>query len=241
MTDQADLLPDGEDDGDGVSGCGPAADLDELARLVEALLFAAPEPLADGAIRERLPESADLAAVLERLQADYRGRGVHLVQVAGGWAFRTAPDLADRLRLDTVRPKRLTRAALETLAIIAYHQPVSRAEIEAIRGVSTSRGTLDALLEAGWVRPGRRRQTPGRPQTWVTTPGFLDHFSLDSLDDLPGVEEMKAAGLLDTRPLLTTLPGGMVGDGDEEIDLPTLPTNDPAPEDDLFDDGRDDP
>lgn len=241
MTDQADLLPDGEDDGDGDVVTDPAADLDQLARLVEALLFAAPEPLADGAIRARLPESADLAAVLERLQADYRGRGVQLVQVAGGWAFRTAPDLADRLRLDAVRPKRLTRAALETLAIIAYHQPVSRAEIEAIRGVSTSRGTLDALLEAGWVRPGRRRQTPGRPQTWVTTPGFLDHFSLDSLDDLPGVEEMKAAGLLDTRPLLTTLPGGMVGDGEEEIDRPTVPTNDPTPEDDLFDGGQDDP
>ena len=238
MTDQADLLPDGERDG--AAEAGPAADLGELARLVEALLFASPEPLADGAIRERLPESADLAAVLERLEADYRGRGIQLVQVAGGWAFRTAPDLADRMRLDALRPRRMTRAALETLAIIAYHQPVSRAEIEAIRGVSTSRGTLDALLEAGWVKPGRRRQTPGRPQTWVTTPGFLDHFSLDSLDDLPGVEEMKAAGLLDSRPLLTTLPGGMVDDGDGEIDRPTLPTNDPNPEGDLFDGGDDD-
>ena len=210
------------------------------ARLVEALLFASADPLTDQDLRARLPESADLAAVMARLQADYDGRGIVLMRVAGGWAFRTAPDLADRLRLDVAQPRKLSRAALETLAIIAYHQPATRPEVEAIRGVSTSKGTLDTLIEAGWIRPGRRRQSPGRPLTWVTTPAFLDHFGLHSLEDLPGVEEMKAAGLLDARPLITKLPGGSADAHDDDgLDLPTVPTNDPLPADDAAEPDRD--
>ena len=198
--------------------------VDHHARLVEALIFASADPVSDKAIRARLPDDADLGAVLERLSAHYRHRGVQLVRVAAGWAFRTAPDLADALRIEVTETRKLSRAALEMLAIIAYHQPVTRAEIEGIRGVATSKGTLDALMETGWIRPGRRRQTPGRPLTWVTTPAFLDHFGFQSLDDLPGVEELKAAGLLDTRPAIATLPGGRLdGDADappEEVDAP---------------------
>ena len=234
-------------------GVRPPLDHDDAfvrsVRLVEALLFAAPAPVPDHAIRERLPDMADLAAILDRLAVDYRGRGVELVRVADGWTFRTAPDLADRLRLSVDQPRKLTRAGLETLAIVAYHQPVTRAEIEAIRGVSTSRGTLDALLEAGWVRPGRRRQTPGRPQTWVTTPAFLDHFTLGGLEDLPGVEEMKAAGLLTSDRQLTMLPGGTLPDletgdleGDDDgADRTMVPSNDPMPPEDLFEGDGDDP
>jgi segregation and condensation protein B len=185
-------------------------------RLVEALLFASAEPLAEADLRAYLPEEADLPALLAELQADYQDRGVSLVRVAQGWAFRTAEDLAPRLRREVEQARPLTKAALETLAIIAYHQPVTRAEIEGIRGVSTSKGTLDTLMEAGWIRPGRRRQTPGKPLTWVTTKGFLDHFALASLEELPGVEELKAAGLLDSRPAIATLPGGSLGDGEDE-------------------------
>lgn len=183
-------------------------ELAQHVRLVEALLFASAEPLEDAALRARLPPDADLAAIIDRLVEHYRGRGVHLVRLANGWAFRTAPDLTPALRIETPVTRRLTRAAVETLAIVAYHQPVTRAEIESIRGVATSKGTLDTLMEAGWVRPGRRRMTPGRPLTWVTTKHFLDHFGLASIDELPGVEELKAAGLLDSRPAIATLPGG---------------------------------
>ncbi len=137
-----------------------------------------------------------MPALLARLGEEYGGRGVNLVRVGGKWALRTAPDLAPYLRRQVEVSRKLSRAAVETLAIIAYHQPVTRAEIEEIRGVSVSRGTLDILLEAGWVRPRGRRRTPGRPATWVTTQGFLEHFGLESLDDLPGVEELKASGLL---------------------------------------------
>jgi segregation and condensation protein B len=140
---------------------------------------------------------------LAELAALYQGRGVELVQLAGGWAFRTAPDLATALRVTLDVSRKLSRAAVEALAIIAYHQPVTRGEIEEIRGVQLSRGTLDILLESGWIKPKGRRRTPGRPVTWVTTPGFLDHFGLTSLDDLPGVEELKAAGLLDKRSGIT--------------------------------------
>lgn len=196
-----------------------ARDRARQIRIVEALLFASATPLDDAALRARLPADADLPRLLDTLSEHYRGRGVVLTQVAGGWAFRTAPDLARDLRLEVPVPRKLSRAAVETLAIVAYHQPVTRAEIENIRGVATSRGTLDTLMETGWVRPGRRRQTPGKPLTWVTTPAFLDQFGLASLDTLPGVEELRAAGLLDSRPAIATLPGGRA----DEDAMPMLP------------------
>ncbi len=172
-------------------------------RLVEALLFAAGEPLADEVLGQRLGDGVDLAGVLRELVAHYAGRGVNLVRLAGGWAFRTAPDLAQALRLERPVARRLSRAAVETLAVIAYHQPVTRAEIEEIRGVGLGKGTIDTLMEAGWVRPSGRRMTPGRPLLWVTTPGFLAHFGLDRLKDLPAIDELRAAGLLDlTAPKL---------------------------------------
>ncbi len=169
-------------------------------RLLEALLFAASEPLDEATLTERLPLGADVTGLLARLADVYAVRGVNLVRVAGRWALRTAEDLAPYLRRHVDVPRRLSRAAVETLAIIAYHQPVTRAEIEETRGVSVSRGTLDILLEAGWVRPRGRRRTPGRPATWVTTEVFLEHVGLESLDDLPGVDELRTAGLLDIGP-----------------------------------------
>ena len=169
-------------------------------RLLEALLFAAAEPLAEDELAPRLGDGADLAALLRQLAESYAERGVNLVRLAGGWTFRTAPDLAVDLTSERTVARRLSRAAVETLAIVAYHQPVTRAEIEAIRGVALARGTLDRLMEAGWVRPRGRRQGPGRPLNWVTTPAFLAHFGLDRLDELPGIEELRAAGLLDIGP-----------------------------------------
>ncbi len=168
-------------------------------RTVEALLFAASEPLDEASLALRLPAGVDVAALLGELVEDYARRGVNLVRVAGKWAFRTAPDLAFLLRRETEREKRLSRAAIETLAIIAYHQPVTRAEIEEIRGVSVSKGTLELLLETEWIRPRGRRRSPGRPLTFGTTEAFETHFGLESLKDLPGLEELKAAGLLDMR------------------------------------------
>jgi len=172
----------------------------EQLRLVEALLFAAPEPLSEEELALRLGDEADVAALLRELGASYAERGVNVVRLAGGWTFRTAPDLAPNLRSERSVSRKLSRAAVETLAIIAYHQPVTRAEIEAIRGVALARGTLDRLLEAGWVRPKGRRDSPGRPLTWATTPAFLAHFGLDSLTELPGIDELRAAGLLDIGP-----------------------------------------
>jgi segregation and condensation protein B len=169
-------------------------------RLVEALLFAAAEPLGEEALARHLDEAADVADLLRELAEIYAGHGVNLVRLAGGWAFRTAPDLAPKLRIERPVPRKLSRAAVETLAVIAYHQPVTRAEIEEIRGVALGKGTIDALMAAGWVRPKGRRPGPGRPLLWVTTPGFLVHFGLDSLSELPGVEELRAAGLLDPAP-----------------------------------------
>jgi segregation and condensation protein B len=166
-------------------------------RLVEALIFASADPVGEDDLAAELPDGVDLAAILARLEADYAGRGVELVRVAGKWQFRTAADLAARLSRDTVEPKKLGRAALETLAIIAYHQPVTRAEIEQIRGVQMSKGTLDVLLETGWIRMRGRRRTPGRPVTWGTTEAFLVHFGLEAIQDLPGLEELKGAGLLE--------------------------------------------
>jgi segregation and condensation protein B len=170
------------------------------SRLLEALLFAAPEPLAEDELARRLGDLADVAALLRELAERYAERGVNLVRLAGGWTFRTAPDLASQLRSERTVTRKLSRAAVETLAIVAYHQPVTRAEIEAIRGVALARGTLDRLMEAGWVGPLGRRDSPGRPLNWATTPGFLAHFGLDGLDELPGIEELRAAGLLDIGP-----------------------------------------
>jgi segregation and condensation protein B len=169
----------------------------EVARMLEALLFAAAEPLSLKDLAGRLPSGVDIPAGLEALRNQYAARGVQLVEVAGRWRFQTADDLAFLMTLEREEPRRLSRAAQETLAIVAYHQPVTRAEIEAIRGVQASRGTLDVLLEIGFVRPRGRRRTPGRPVTYATTDAFLEHFGLASLADLPGAAEMKAAGLLD--------------------------------------------
>lgn len=169
-------------------------------RLLEALLFAAPEPLAEAELALRLGEDADIPALLRELAEGYAERGVNLVALAGGWTFRTASDLASALKSERDVPRRLSRAAVETLAIIAYHQPVTRAEIEVIRGVGLARGTLDRLLESGWVQPKGRREAPGRPLNWVTTPQFLAHFGLGSLTELPGIEELRQSGLLDIGP-----------------------------------------
>jgi segregation and condensation protein B len=171
----------------------------EHLRLLEALLFASAEPLDTATLAERLPDEVDVEAALARLQEDYAARGVNLVRVAGKWTFRTATDLSWLLARDVVETRKLSRAALETLAIIAYHQPVTRAEIEDIRGVTTSKGTLDVLLETGWIRPRGRRKAPGRPITFGTTEAFLAHFGLEALTALPGLEELKGAGLFDGR------------------------------------------
>lgn len=171
----------------------------EALRVAEAVLFASAEPLSAAELAARLPEGAEVERVLAELSAAYAGRGVNLVRVAGRWAFRTASDLSSMLAREVVEPRRLSRAALETLSIVAYHQPVTRAEIEEIRGVATSKGTLDLLLETGWVRLRGRRRVPGRPVTYGTTPAFLDHFGLDAIDDLPGLEELKGAGFIEGK------------------------------------------
>jgi segregation and condensation protein B len=189
-------------------------DFDSI-RLLEALLFASAEPLSEKMLARHFGEGADIGALLRRLQSDYAGRGVNLIESGDSWAFRTAADLGDRLRIEKSQIRKLSRAAVETLAVIAYHQPVSRAEIETIRGVAVARGTLDVLIEAGWIKPGRRRETPGRPGTWITTEGFLDHFGLSGLTDLPGIDELKAAGLLDKRPAIQTLTDLEADDGDD--------------------------
>jgi segregation and condensation protein B len=176
-------------------------------RLVEALLFASAEPLGLEQIRRHLPEDTDLDSLMEDLCGLYANRGVNLVRVGQRWAFRTAADVAPMMQIETTVARKLSRAATETLAIVAYHQPVTRAEIEEVRGVALSRGTLDTLLEAGWIKPRGRRRTPGRPVTWGTTDAFLDHFGLESLDSLPGIAELKAAGLIDSRPAITALGG----------------------------------
>ncbi|NKB22188.1 MAG: SMC-Scp complex subunit ScpB [Alphaproteobacteria bacterium] len=172
-------------------------------RILEAVLFAVSEPVTESALAQRFPEGVDVPALLAELAQQYEGRGVVLQPVAGRWAFRTAPDLAGSLEIEVKVSRKLSRAAVETLSIIGYHQPVTRGEIEEIRGVALSRGTLDLLLEIGWIRPVGKRKTPGRPVTWGTSQEFLDHFNLNKLSDLPGVGELKAAGLLDPRPART--------------------------------------
>jgi segregation and condensation protein B len=177
----------------------------QLLRLLEAVLFASTEPMAEKALKARLPEDADLPGLLSELAETYANRGVHLMKTEDRWAFRTAPDMAERLQIERKVNRKLSRAAIETLAIIAYHQPVTRAEIEEIRGVIISKGTLDLLLEIGWIKPHGRRETPGRPVTWATTSAFLEHFGLEGTESLPGVEELRAAGLLDSRAAISTL------------------------------------
>lgn len=186
-------------DGDDTEAAGRAILNSDEGRTVEALIFASAAPVSEGYLAERLPAGADVRAILSALRQFYASRGVNLVGLEGHWAFRTASDLSFRLRQDGVEAKKLSRAALEVLSIIAYHQPVTRAEIEDIRGVSTSKGTLDVLLEAGWVKFRGRRRTPGRPVTFGTTRDFLDHFGLEEIRDLPGMEELKAAGMLSGR------------------------------------------
>jgi segregation and condensation protein B len=176
----------------------PSADQRQALRVIEALLFAAAEPLDEAFLAKHLPGDADVAALLAEVESFYAGRGVNLVRVAGKWAFRTAEDLGYLLERHAVEERKLSKAALETLAIIAYHQPVTRAEIEEIRGVETSKGTIDILLDTGWVRPRGRRRAPGKPLTYGTTEVFLAHFSLASIKDLPGLADLKGAGLLDS-------------------------------------------
>jgi segregation and condensation protein B len=192
-------------------------------RLLEALVFAGTQALDEKELADRLPNDADVARLLADLAEMYANRGVNLVKVAGGYAFRTASDLSEKLKIERPVTRKLSRAAIETLAIIAYHQPVTRAEIEQVRGVGLSKGTLDLLFEQNWIKPMGRRRAPGKPVTWGTTDFFLEHFGLPSLDDLPGQEEMKAAGLLDPRaqpPIFRP----------EEPDLPLEPTEDEADE-----------
>ena len=184
----------------------------EQERMVEAVLFASAEPVTLAELNLRLPQGCDPAEALVTLRRRYEGRGVQLVKVGDAYAFRTAPDLGHLMHKESVETRKLSRAAIETLAIVAYHQPVTRAEIEEIRGVAVSRGTVDQLIELGWIRFGRRRMTPGRPVTFVVTDHFLDHFGLESTRDLPGLKELRAAGLLDSRPL----PGVEAGGEDEE-------------------------
>ena len=199
-------------------------DKKEQLRLLEALLFAAREPMSASELSDRMDVDTDIKTLLNELQVIYQDRGVNLINIENKWAMRTAADLAGHLNIEKEVHKKLSRAAMETLAIIGYHQPVTRAEIENIRGVGTHKGTLDALIEVGWVKPGRRRETLGRPLTWVTTTDFLDHFSLESLTDLPGMDEMKAAGLLDRRPAIETIHqddlfvGGSGQDDDEGVE-----------------------
>jgi len=172
----------------------------EQERMVEAVLFASADPVTLRDLAGRMPHGSDPATALEHLRRRYEGRGVRVVRVGEAWALRTAPDLGFLMQKETVEVRKLSRAAMETLAIIAYHQPVTRAEIEEIRGVSVSRGTIDQLIEMDWIRFGRRRATPGRPVTFIVTEAFLDHFGLESARDLPGLKELRAAGLLDNRP-----------------------------------------
>jgi segregation and condensation protein B len=207
----------------------PAApDYNEAMRIVEALLFASAAPLGVEDLTGRVSEGADLERILQDLSDFYAGRGVNLVRVAGKWAFRTASDLSFVLARDVVEQRKLSRAAMETLAIVAYHQPVTRAEIEEIRGVATSKGTLDLLLETGWIRLRGRRRVPGRPVTYGTTTHFLEHFGLDAIEDLPGLEELKGAGFIEGR-----VPSGL------SVPVPTdsdalQPDEDPLDSDDLF-------
>lgn len=207
----------------------PPPPIEKQERMVEALLFASAQPMSVRELSARLPAGCDPAEALGGLRRRYENRGVLLERIGDGYAFRTASDLSFLMQTETVEQRRLSRAAIETLAIIAYHQPVTRTEIEEIRGVAVSRGTLDQLIEMEWVRVGRRRMTPGRPATFVVTETFLDHFGLESARDLPGLSELRAAGLLESRPPAEGLMVPLTPQPDEDDDFH-------GPADDLFED-----
>lgn len=232
----------GEGDDDGrVENPAERLHLAEAVRMAEAIVFAAAEPVSAKALAARLPEGVDIVQVIDELTRVYQSRGVNLVKVGDAFAFRTAGDLAFLMSRDAVQQKKLSRAALEVLAIIAYHQPATRAEIEDVRGVETSKGTLDTLMETGWVRMRGRRRSPGRPVTYGTTGDFLDHFGLEEIRDLPGIDELKGAGLLSTRmpsnfsmPLPPSDPDALDEEEDPltDIDLEELGLLTPRVEDD---------
>lgn len=227
--------PDSEDAAEDGSEDTPDPELQKKGlRILEAVLFATAEPMTERMLANRLPDGAEVKVLLKELQAKYDGGGVQLNKSGTSWAFRTAPDLSDFLNKEVEVARRLSRAAIETLAIVAYHQPVTRAEIEEIRGVSISKGTMDVLLEAEWIKPKGRRQTPGRPLQWATTDEFLDHFGLEKLRDLPGTEELKAAGLLDASPAINAYrsAAGIEGDAPEGAEAP-VKQEDALPEDAL--------
>ncbi len=206
---------------DGSGTLFEAPPLAEQERMVEAVLFASAEPVTIADLEARMPHGSNAAQAVDLLRKRYEGRGVRVVQVGEAWAIRTAPDLGFLMQKETVETRKLSRAAIETLAIVAYHQPCTRAEIEEIRGVSVSRGTIDQLLEIEWIRLGRRRMTPGRPVTFVVTPQFLDHFGLENARDLPGLKELRAAGLLENRPPPGAMPIGEGASGEDEDDEQT--------------------
>lgn len=211
-TEATDLTP---DENEQENSLFDAPHMAEQERMVEAILFASTEPVTIRELEKRMPHGCNPAQAVAMLARRYEGRGVRLNKIGDAWALRTAPDLSYLMQKETVEVRKLSRAAIETLAIIAYHQPITRAEIEEIRGVSVSRGTIDQLIEMEWIRFGRRKMTPGRPVTFVVTQEFLDHFGLESARDLPGLKELRAAGLLDNRPP----PGaGQVDDRDPEDD-----------------------
>jgi segregation and condensation protein B len=207
-----------------------APPLGEQERMIEAMLFASADPLSLREMAARMPHGSDPAEAVQLLRRRYEGRGVNVLRVGDAWAIRTAGDLGYLMQKEKVEQRKLSRAAIETLAIIAYHQPVTRAEIEEIRGVSVSRGTVDQLIELGWARFGRRKMTPGRPVTYVVTQGFLDHFGLESARDLPGLKELREAGLLDNRAPQGLMPGP-TGDDDDALDLMDMDDTD-----DMFED-----
>ena len=209
-----------EDEGTGTLFEAPP--MAEQERMVEAVLFASAEPVTIADLEARMPHGSDATQAVEMLQKRYEGRGVRVTRVGESWAIRTAPDLGFLMQKETVETRKLSRAAIETLAIVAYHQPCTRAEIEEIRGVSVSRGTIDQLLEMEWIRLGRRRMTPGRPVTFVVTPQFLDHFGLENARDLPGLKELRAAGLLENRPPPGTIPLGEGRENEEDEDQTEL-------------------
>ena len=187
----------------------------EQERMIEAILFATAEPQSKLQIENRMPHGSDVAEVLVNVRKRYNGRGINLVKTGDAWAFRTAPDLGFLMQKEQIEVRKLSRAGMETLAIVAYHQPVSRAEIEEIRGVSVSSGTIDLLMELDWIKLGRRRMTPGRPVTFIVTQNFLDHFGLESSRDLPGIKELRDTGLLDNRPP----PGPVLEPANEDLDI----------------------
>ncbi|MEJ8560802.1 SMC-Scp complex subunit ScpB [Yoonia sp. GPGPB17] len=193
-----------------------APPMGEQERMVEAILFATADPVSVTELTGRMPHGCDPAEAIANLRKRYEGRGVNIVKVGDAWAIRTAGDLGFLMQKETVETRKLSRAAIETLAIVAYHQPVTRAEIEEIRGVSVSRGTVDQLIELEWIRFGRRKMTPGRPVTFVVTQGFLDHFGLENARDLPGLKELRSAGLLENRPPPGATALGEAEDADED-------------------------